>query len=110
MSHLTTFKKASSGNEKAALSIFHYLSKKYGWTGTVFTRADAETQLEYEDKYDVVTGLKMTDEEWKRISKSNEWLDIQDGMIENAWDQVNETIIDVKRRIKQERENNDKNS
>lgn len=51
--------------EEAALALFHSLMQRFGWSGTVMTRADAESIAERD----------LTEQEWEEVRNQKPWTD-----------------------------------
>jgi hypothetical protein len=66
-----------------AMRLFRYFRERFGWAGTVFTRADVETQVD----------RLVTDDEWRKVSSTQVWQDMGGLMCDSgAWDWVDEAI------------------
>ena len=75
---------AASDPEADALGLLHYLKGRFGWSGTVMTRADAETEA----------GRELTDDEWAAVNDTKSWSDAgsvwnEDGI---TWETVREAL------------------
>lgn len=76
--------------ESEALRLYYALSRKFGWSGTLFTRGDVDS---YWEEY---TGEDMTDEDWEEVSDSWYWNSgLPTSMIERGNDLIEATVREV---------------
>lgn len=68
--------------EEQALDVLHSFERRFGWVGIMLTRADADSIV---TTYDFDSPA-LTDEQWKRLSTSSEWLDAYGALSEYAFD------------------------
>ena len=84
------------GKEDDALSVLHALQRRFGWAGTMFTRADAESQIEDVDDAGEVVERKFTDEEWTRVRATAAWDSVLGEILtERGWDIIRMAIRDA---------------
>lgn len=83
--------------EDEALDIFHKMRTTFGWSGTFFTRADAElewraqTTLTYE-----LDGEPLPDEMWETIATTWAWRKgLIDVLTDRGWDLVYDAVHDA---------------
>ncbi len=85
--------------EDEGLTVFWELQRKFGWSGTVFTRADAEQEWQ-NAQYDETTGLTfddpMPDEVWDLVVGSWEWRKgIPEMLCERGWPLVFDAVFNA---------------
>lgn len=66
-------------DESDGFVIFHHLMKRFGWTGTVFSRGDYQSAIDRE----------VSDDEWEIVKNSWYWTKgIQSEMTDAGWDTI----------------------
>lgn len=83
--------------EDVAMDIHHALANEFGWAGTFFTRADAETS------WQCLTPLspgeeaaEMPDEVWDAVCSTWEWRKgLTDVLTERGWSLVEEAVTEA---------------
>lgn len=75
---------ASEQPEQEAMRLLHYLMDRFGWSGTVMTREDAESEA----------GRELTDREWDEVRNTKSWRDApsiwnEDGI---TWESVRQAL------------------
>ena len=78
---------ASGQPEQDALGLLAYLIDRFGWSGTVMTRLDAESEA----------GRPLTDREWDEVRNTKAWRDAptiwnEDGI---TWESVRQALDDA---------------
>ena len=89
MSHLTNVVddvlSYASQPEEEARELFLHLSKRFGWTGAIYTREDAEAVLERD----------MTDEEWEGLSRTGMWIHLPARLLAGTWGAIEFALDDA---------------
>ena len=84
------------GKEDDALRVLRALRHRFGWAGTMFTRADAESQLEDVGRTGEIVEKKFTDEEWARVRATAAWDSvIEEILTERGWDIIRLAVADA---------------
>jgi hypothetical protein len=83
--------------EDEAMTLFHTLKARFGWAGTVFTRADAE--LEWQSTDEALNDESsdawpdMPDDVWNAIQDTWQWRKgIANNLTERGWDMVTAAV------------------
>lgn len=80
--------------ESQALDLFLRLSDRFGWAGTVFTRADADQSW---SEYHEQPG-ELSDDQWEQVCNTWEWRKgVTEMMTERGWDMVHDAVGDLLR-------------
>lgn len=85
--------------EAEALQIFHNLTKKFGWAGTIFTRGDAEQAWNterFDGPYDESAVEPMPEDVWDAFLCSWAWRKgLSEQLTELGWEIVADAARDV---------------
>lgn len=78
--------------EADAFSVLHEMQKRFGWTGTMFTRDDVEQEWRAKNE----TDDNMPDDIWEEIRDGWWWRKgITDMMISQGWEGVAEAVNEI---------------
>lgn len=85
--------------EDEALNVLLRLERQFGWTGTTFTRGDAETEWQNQ-QYDPETGLTpdtpMPDDAWERVQQSWYWRKgLPEILTERGWELLGDAVAEA---------------
>jgi hypothetical protein len=69
--------------EDRGILVLHDLRRRFGWTGTIYTRSDVEGEL----------SRGLTDDEWQRVRDSKSWRNLSDCWAEDVWEQINGELL-----------------
>lgn len=82
--------------EGEALTVFWELQSQFGWSGTVFTRADAEQEWQSTSYNYAGTEEKMPDEVWYAVEESWYWRKgLPEGLTERGWTYVTQAVLEA---------------
>jgi hypothetical protein len=86
-------------DESEALSVFWTLQSQFGWSGTVFTRADAEQEwqnAQYDDTTGETGGDELPEAMWEAVQDSWYWRKgLPELMTERGWGLVGQAVMDA---------------
>ena len=80
--------------EEGAINLFHDLKYQFGWSGTIFTRADADA--DFQNQRDDLSFDHIPDEVWDAIVNTRTWnRELPDRMCEIGWDILTEAVSEA---------------
>jgi len=86
--------------EDEAINLIIAIEQKFGFAGTTFNRADAETewqaQTRSDENGDEINDQPMPDEVWERVQQTWEWRKgINEMLTEHGWELVYLAVADA---------------
>lgn len=88
-----------SVTEDEAMALYHTLASRFGWSGTFFTREDAQEAWRNQ-QFDLDTGLtadaELPDDVWDAITSSWYWRKgLTDILTERGWQIIGEAVSEA---------------
>lgn len=82
--------------EDEAIDLHYKLSRRFGWGGTFFTRADAESKWQELTGDDLTNSEPLPDDVWENIRQTWYWRKgLTDSLTEYGWDIVNDAVAEA---------------
>ena len=86
--------------EDEAMTVYHTLARRFGWSGTFFTREDAQEAWRNQ-QFDLDTGLtadaEMPDDVWDAIMSSWYWRKgLTDILTERGWELLADAVEEAR--------------
>lgn len=96
IAHDIIMESIGSLTEDEAMGIYHAMASQFGWAGTFFTRADAETEWQnqqYDDETGMTPDTPLPEALWEAIQSQWEWYKgLSDVLTERGWELVSSAV------------------